>query len=96
MAWWIRTTEEVAMKKGTVKWFSEARGYGFITPDEGGSDLFVRFTGIADWAFKSLAEGARVEFGVREGREGPEAFDVAPMVGAARRLHRTGRAGSTP
>jgi CspA family cold shock protein len=67
------------MARGTVKWFSEARGYGFITPDEGGPDLFVRFTGIAERGFETLAEGAKVEFEVREGHEGPEASAVVPI-----------------
>jgi CspA family cold shock protein len=72
------------MPTGTVKWFSDAKGFGFITPDEAGPDLFVHFTGIADGGFRTLAEGARVAFEVREGRKGPEAFDVVPTTGAAR------------
>ena len=55
------------MATGRVKWFSDARGYGFITPDRGGPDLFVHYTSIADSGFKTLTEGAAVEFDVREG-----------------------------
>lgn len=72
------------MATGTVKWFSDANGYGFITPDGAGPDLFVHYTGIADSGFKTLAEGAKVEFEVREGRRGPEAFNVVPIGGPAR------------
>ena len=73
------------MPTGTVKWFSDAKGYGFITPDEGGGDLFVHFKGIVDGGgFKTLAEGAKVEFEVREGRKGLEAFNVAPIGAPAR------------
>ena len=67
------------MATGTVKWFSDAKGYGFITPDDGGPDLFVHFTSIADGGFRTLAEGSKVEFEVREGRKGMEAFNVAPL-----------------
>ena len=64
------------MATGTVKWFSDEKGYGFITPDEGSKDLFVHFSNIAGDGFKSLAEGARVEFEAREGSKGPEATNV--------------------
>ena len=53
------------MATGTVKWFNAAKGYGFITPDEGGKDLFVHFSQIAGEGYKSLDEGARVEFEAR-------------------------------
>ena len=62
--------------KGTVKFFNSGRGYGFITPDDGAKDLFVHFTAIVNDGFKTLDNGARVDFGVREGRNGQEAFDV--------------------
>ena len=68
------------MATGTVKWFSDEKGYGFITPDEGSKDLFVHHSSIAGDGFKSLAEGARVQFEQREGAKGPEATDVA-LVG---------------
>jgi CspA family cold shock protein len=65
------------MATGTVKWFNDAKGYGFIAPDEGGKDLFVHHTQIVGSGFKSLAEGAKVEFEAREGAKGPEASNVA-------------------
>jgi cold shock protein len=68
------------MATGTVKWFNDSKGYGFITPDEGSKDLFVHFSNIAGQGFKSLAEGARVEFESREGQRGPEATNVSPVA----------------
>ena len=65
------------MATGTVKWFNDAKGYGFIAPSQGDQDLFVHHTNIAGAGFKSLAEGAKVEFEVREGAKGPEATSVA-------------------
>ena len=59
------------MGSGTVKWFNDSKGYGFITPDEGSKDLFVHHSNIAGEGFKSLAEGARVSFEEREGAKGP-------------------------
>jgi len=67
------------MASGTVKWFSEEKGYGFITPDDGSSDLFVHFSNILGDGFKSLAEGQKVSFEVGEGRKGPEASAVQPL-----------------
>ena len=64
------------MASGTVKWFNDAKGYGFITPDAGGKDIFVHHSSIAGTGFKSLAEGARVEFDATEGQKGPEASNV--------------------
>jgi CspA family cold shock protein len=68
------------MASGTVKWFNDSKGYGFITPDEGSKDLFVHHSGIAGDGFKTLAEGARVEFEAREGAKGPEATNVVPAA----------------
>ncbi len=67
------------MATGIVKWFNNDKGYGFITPDEGSKDLFVHHSSIAGEGYKSLAEGARVEFEEREGQKGPEATNVAPV-----------------
>jgi cold shock protein len=64
------------MASGTVKWFNDSKGYGFITPEEGGKDLFVHHTNIAGEGFKTLAENARVEYDSREGAKGPEAINV--------------------
>ena len=61
---------------GSVKFFNSGRGYGFIKPDDGGKDLFVHFSAIATEGFKTLDNGARVAYDVRDGRNGPEAFDV--------------------
>ena len=64
------------MTEGTVKWFNDAKGYGFITPDGGSKDVFVHHSNIVGDGFKSLAEGARVEFEATEGQKGPQATNV--------------------
>ena len=64
------------MARGTVKWFDGEKGYGFITPEDGGKDLFVHFSNISGSGFRSLEEGQPVQFEVGEGRKGPEATDV--------------------
>ena len=68
------------MSTGTVKWFNDAKGYGFISPDEGSKDLFVHHSSIAGDGFKSLVEGAKVEYESREGAKGPEATNVSPIA----------------
>jgi CspA family cold shock protein len=69
------------MATGTVKWFNDAKGYGFIAPEDGSKDVFVHFSNIGGDGFKSLSEGAKVEFEVRQGDKGPEALNVL-LVGA--------------
>ncbi|HEX3805982.1 MAG TPA: cold-shock protein [Gaiellaceae bacterium] len=64
------------MATGTVKWFNDAKGYGFITPDEGDKDLFVHHSAIVGDGFKSLDEGAKVQYDAVEGAKGPEAKSV--------------------
>lgn len=64
------------MATGTVKWFNDAKGYGFITPEEGSKDLFVHHSNITGTGFKTLAEGAKVEYDERAGAKGPEATNV--------------------
>ena len=64
------------MARGRVKWFSEEKGYGFIENEEDGDDLFVHFSEIVDEGFKSLEEGAKVEFEVIDGRRGKQASKV--------------------
>ena len=64
------------MATGTVKWFSDEKGFGFITPDDSGKDLFVHFSGIAGDGFRTLPEGAKVEYEAQEGPTGPNAANV--------------------
>jgi CspA family cold shock protein len=64
--------------QGTVKWFNDAKGYGFITTDEG-KDVFVHFSAIAMDGFKSLAEGQRVEFDITQGQKGEQAVNVVRL-----------------
>ena len=64
-------------QEGTVKWFSEEKGYGFISPDEDGEDLFVHYSGIVGNGFKALDEGEKVTFEVTEGKKGLQAANVS-------------------
>jgi CspA family cold shock protein len=64
------------MATGTVKWFSDEKGFGFITPDEGSKDLFVHHSSIEADGYRSLAEGARVEYESEQGDKGPKAINV--------------------
>jgi cold shock protein len=64
------------MPTGTVKWFNDDKGFGFITPDDGGQDLFVHQSAIVGEGFRSLSEGAKVSFEAEEGDKGPRAVNV--------------------
>jgi cold shock protein len=70
------TRSAVEMATGVVKWFSDEKGFGFITPDGGGKDAFVHFSGIAGDGFRTLTEGARVEYEIGESPKGPQATNV--------------------
>lgn len=67
------------MASGTVKWFNDDKGYGFITPDDGGDDLFVHHSNIQMSGFKSLKDGQRVQYEAAQGKKGLEATKVTPL-----------------
>jgi cold shock protein len=67
------------MIKGTVKFFNDSKGFGFITPEDGSKDVFVHFSAIQGNGFKTLAEGQRVEFSVEAGQKGPSAANVTAV-----------------
>jgi CspA family cold shock protein len=73
------TIEEMAMSTGTVKWFNDAKGFGFITPDDGGKDLFAHFSAIQGSGFKTLAENQKVQFETADGPKGPQAVNIRPV-----------------
>jgi CspA family cold shock protein len=67
------------MATGTVKWFNDAKGFGFITPDDGGEDLFAHFSEVKAEGFKSLQEGQKVSFEVKQGPKGKQAANIKPV-----------------
>jgi CspA family cold shock protein len=67
------------MATGTVKWFNDAKGFGFITPDQGGEDLFAHFSAIQGNGFKTLKEGQKVTFDVTTGQKGQQAGNIFPV-----------------
>jgi CspA family cold shock protein len=73
------------MPQGTVKWFNDEKGFGFITPDEGGEDLFVHHSGIAGGGFKSLDEGDKVTYEAERGKKGMQAVNVSKGGGGSSR-----------
>jgi CspA family cold shock protein len=64
---------------GSVKWFNETKGFGFIAPDNGSADVFVHFKSITSDGFKTLTEGQKVSFNVEQGSKGPQAADVTAL-----------------
>jgi cold shock protein len=72
----INQQKEAAMATGTVKWFNDAKGYGFITPDDGSEDLFAHFSAINMQGFKTLKEGQKVSFDVVQGPKGKQASNI--------------------
>ena len=67
------------MATGTVKWFSTEKGFGFITPEDGGADVFAHYSAIESNGYKSLDEGQKVQFEVAQGPKGPQAENIRPV-----------------
>jgi cold shock protein len=72
--------KELAMPTGVVKWFNETKGFGFIKPDDGGSDVFAHYSGIKSKGFRTLKENQRVEYQVQQGQKGPQAVEIVPLA----------------
>ena len=94
----IQAMRRCCMATGVVKWFSDEKGFGFITPDDGGKDAFVHFSGISGDGFRTLAEGAKVEYELGESGKGPQATErpghLALGQGRESRIRRRGRRGA--
>lgn len=71
------TTHNNDVLKGSVKWFNESKGFGFITPEDGSKDIFVHFSAIINNGFKTLSEGQKVQFTIVDGAKGPSAANVS-------------------
>jgi CspA family cold shock protein len=74
----IQPNRGISVITGTVKWFNDAKGFGFITPSDGGKDVFVHHSAIQGSGFKTLAEGQKVQFSLEQGPKGPSAANVQP------------------
>jgi cold shock protein len=79
LEWSVEGQGEVPVNNGTVKWFNAAKGFGFITPDGGGEDLFVHHSEIKTQGYATLDEGQKVQFEIGQGKKGPCATNVTPL-----------------
>jgi CspA family cold shock protein len=75
----LDVSKDEDMAVGTVKWFNAEKGFGFITPDDGGADVFAHFSAIATSGYRTLDENQRVEFEIAQGQKGPQAENIRPV-----------------